>query len=191
LAELIAARPSFAALQETKLPVLEPLKLKSFLPHRLSNCVSCHSNGASGGILTAWDASLCSLDSSIQKPFSLTTVFSLAADGTEFAMTNVYAPTHHSEKAAFISELTDLAAHIAIPWILVGDFNLTRCPADKNNGNFNLVEAALFNGMINDLCLIEIPLVDRAFTWSNKRDNPILVRLDRCLVNVSWDEVFS
>lgn len=35
--------------------------------------------------------------------------------------------------------------------------------------------------------LIEIPLVDRSFTWSNKRETPTLVRLDRCLVNLDWD----
>jgi len=68
------------------------------------------------------------------------------------------------------------------PWVVMGDFNLTRDPGDKNNGRFNYTEANEFNELINTLCLIEIPLTDRAYTWSNKRDEPTLVRLDRCFV---------
>jgi hypothetical protein len=44
--------------------------------------------------------------------------------------------------------------------------------------------------LINELELIEIPLLKRVCTWSNKHDNPTLVCLDRCLVNLAWDEVF-
>jgi hypothetical protein len=41
----------------------------------------------------------------------------------------------------------------------------------------------LFNDCINSLCLIELPLHDRKFTWSNHRDSPTLVRLDRFFIN--------
>ena len=46
----------------------------------------------------------------------------------------------------------------------MGDFNLTRTPVDKNNDHFNAAEANGFNDLINSLCLIEIPLSDRAYT---------------------------
>jgi hypothetical protein len=68
----------------------------------------------------------------------------------------------------------------------MGDFNLIRPPRDKSNDNFNVSEAALFNDSINNLGLIEIPLSDRQFTWSNLQDPPILARLDRVLVNPEW-----
>jgi hypothetical protein len=68
----------------------------------------------------------------------------------------------------------------------LGDFNLTRSPRDKSNGNFNSIEAGFFNNFINTLGLIEIPLLDRQFTWSNQQDPPILARLDRTLVNPEW-----
>jgi hypothetical protein len=45
------------------------------------------------------------------------------------------------------------------------DFNLVQTPRDKSNGNFNSSEAALFNDFINNLGLLEIPLLDRQFTW--------------------------
>jgi hypothetical protein len=39
-----------------------------------------------------------------------------------------------------------------------------------SNDNFNVSEAAIFNDFINNLELIEIPLLDRQFTWSNLQD---------------------
>jgi hypothetical protein len=75
-------------------------------------------------------------------------------------------------------------------WVVIGDFNLTRAPEDKNNDSFNSSEAMLFNNTINRLALVEIHLVDRAYTWSNNRADPTLVRLDRCFVNILWESIF-
>lgn len=76
------------------------------------------------------------------------------------------------------------------PWLVLGDFNLTRFPQNKNNDLFNHREASLFNDAINSLGLIELPLLDRAYTWSNRRDTPTLARLDRAFVNLAWDHKF-
>jgi len=65
-----------------------------------------------------------------------------------------------------------------------------RFPDDKNNEAFHAIEAAWFNSTIHDLALLEIPLLGRQFTWSNHRDNPTLVCLDRVFVNDSWDSLF-
>ena len=46
------------------------------------------------------------------------------------------------------------------------------------------------NDFINDLCLQNIPLLDRLFTWSNNQDSPTLCRLDRALVNLNWSSFF-
>jgi len=72
----------------------------------------------------------------------------------------------------------------------MGDFNLARFANDKNTTTFNAFEAGRFNDLINSLALVEIPLVDRAYTWSNKRSVPTLVRLDRCFVNTDWEAIF-
>lgn len=190
LSELLSSRPSFVAIQETKLPSLSSTKKRSFLPSRLSTCATRDSLGAAGGMLTAWDASVCMAVSVSPLPHTLTVSFSLLADVSTFMLTNVYAPARHEDKPAFFTELAAVAATVAGPWMLIGDFNLTRCLEDKNNCNFNSAEANHFNDLINSLGLIEIPLIDRAYTWSNRRAEPTLVRLDRCFVNVHWDAVF-
>lgn len=187
LAELLEQRPTVIALQETKLSTVDTTKRNSFLPARLRSLEMRPSDGASGGILTAWAADTLTLASTITREFTLTTKFTLNADGSAFFVTNVYAPTLCSEKLAFLAEIADLASQIDGPWLLLGDYNLTREPSDKNNDHFNLSEARQFNDLINILALLEIPLVDRAYTWSNKRETPTLVRLDRCLVNLDWD----
>jgi hypothetical protein len=52
--------------------------------------------------------------------------------------------------------------------MLIGDFNMIRFPHEKNNTNFHPEEAEAFNDFINEACLLELPLLDRAYTWSNK-----------------------
>lgn len=143
LSDLISTRPNFAALQETKLSHISVGKRNSFLPKRLSSFAAKNSVGTSGGILTAWDDALCTLDDSAQGEFTLTTRFSLRADGCSFTLTNVYAPANREDKPAFAAELTSVAATVSGPWILIGDFNLTRAPEDKNNPSFNAQEASL------------------------------------------------
>lgn len=108
-------------------------------------------------------------------------------DNTLIRVTNVYAPCNHASKAEFLSEINGHAPGDAVPWAILGDFNLTRSPTDRNNGNFSRSEASLFNDFINDLSLIDLPLRDRLYTWSNRQSSPVLVHLDRVLVSVSWD----
>ncbi|KAF8645680.1 hypothetical protein HU200_066126 [Digitaria exilis] len=164
LCELIAQRPSVVALQETKLTEVNNMKAKTFLPARLTRFEAKDAIGASGGVLTAWDDSVCVLRSVSQRRYTLTTSFSLSRDGTSFTVTNVYAPTAHSDKAIFLTELQEIATSIFEPWVIIGDFNLLRDPGDKNNDSFNSLEADMFNNAINTMEWIEILLVDRAFT---------------------------
>jgi hypothetical protein len=87
-----------------------------------------------------------------------------------------------------LDELRSISPPAGTPWLVGGDFNMIRYAHEKNNSNFRASEAEAFNECINEMQLIELPLLDRDFTWSNRRDNPTLERLDRFFVNVSWDE---
>jgi hypothetical protein len=75
-----------------------------------------------------------------------------------------------------------------MPWLIVGDFNITRFAEDRNTDNFDTRAADDLNALIDDLELQELPLLDRRFTWSNGRADPTLVRLDRALINLPWGE---
>jgi hypothetical protein len=41
----------------------------------------------------------------------------------------------------------------------------------------------MFNDTIESLRVVEVPLLDKLFTWSNRRVCPTLERLDRVFVN--------
>ena len=179
-----------AALQETKLPDVSHFKALTFLPQNLVNHSFKPSLGASGGIISAWLDSTLELQSSSVGPFFVHSTFSHLLMDISFCVTNVYGPCDHGSKQCFLDSLKNIADSVHGPWVILGDFNLIRFPHERSNDNFNTQEADWFNDFINDLCLQDIPLLDRLFTWSNNQDLPTLCRLDRALVNLDWSSFF-
>lgn len=189
-ANIEAMQPSFLALQETKLDGPPPAKMNSFLPPSLRTFLTIDSVGASGGICSAWNGRVFTLSNHTATAHALSVDLTLSHDNSVVRITNVYAPCDHAAKEAFLVELSGHAPPCSTPWSILGDFNLIRSPDDRNNDNFSRVEALWFNDFINDLALIDLPLRDRQFTWSNRQSSPILARLDRVLVNTAWDSAF-
>jgi hypothetical protein len=106
-------------------------------------------------------------------------------------LTCVYGPQGNNNKIMFLQELRDIRAACQGPWVMLGDFNLIYKDEDKNNSNLNRAMMGRFRRLINDLSLKEIPLHGRKFTWSNLQDSPTLVKLDRVLCSVDWEQLFS
>jgi hypothetical protein len=49
-------------------------------------------------------------------------------------------------------------------WIILGDFNFTRKPSDRNKLGGDINDMLLFNDAISSLGLVELPLEGRKFT---------------------------
>jgi exonuclease III len=183
--------PAIVCLQETKLHTIDAFKAKSFLPPKFaSSFVFKPADGSRGGILTAWDPALFSLQNSSVDLHSLSTSLSCNATNLDLAITNCYGPSDHSGSLPFLSSLVDMLPLIQGPWIILGDFNLVRSAADKNNGQVNTALCNAFNETIQELNINEIDLSDRLYTWTNKQPNPILARLDRVFTNAATDSAF-
>ena len=75
--------------------------------------------------------------------------------------------------------------------MLAGDFNMIYCSEDKSNENINRAMMGRFRRFVNDLELKEIPLLGRRYTWSNERESPTLVKLDRVLCTNDWEEIYN
>jgi exonuclease III len=178
--------PSILCIQESKLDDISRFLASSFLPPTLRSLIFKPSNGASGGIVTAWNDQTFELLHHYIDDYSITSTFSLRSENLTFSLINVYGPCTHDLKAGFLLSLEQIFATLVGPVAIIRDFNLLRAPRDKSNDNFNLAEATIFNESINSMGLLEIPLLDRQFTWSNQQDPPILARLDRILVNPEW-----
>ena len=65
-----------------------------------------------------------------------------------------------------------------IDWLIIGDFNLIRRPEDRNKEGGDANEMYLFNEAISSLGLVDLPLMGRHFTWTNKQASLLLERLD-------------
>ena len=71
-------------------------------------------------------------------------------------------------------------------WLLLGDFNFTRSQAKRNRPSGNQNDMFIFNEIIGHLGLLELRLKDRAYTWSNMEETPLLEQLDWFFTSANW-----
>jgi endonuclease/exonuclease/phosphatase family metal-dependent hydrolase len=108
-----------------------------------------------------------------------------------FLLTSVYGPTVEEDKSIFLDELKAFKPATSCPWLVSGDFNLIYEAKDKNNLNLNRQLMGSFRHTLDCCELFEFSLQNRRFTWSNEREQPTLVRLDRVFCIKEWDLLFS
>jgi hypothetical protein len=112
------------------------------------------------------------------------------SDGFTWNLVVVYGDAQQAGKAPFLVELAHIIQKTRVPIMITGDFNLTRRASDKNKpGGFNKW-SVLFNSIIAQGELMEIPLSGRRYTWSNNHEDPTFELLDRVLVSPTWEENF-
>jgi len=184
-----SSRSDIVCIQETKITDLSHRIILSALGSDFSNFTFAPSIGASGGILITWRRHIGVSTARRVNNHSVTVQF-LAENGQSWWLTCVYGPQGNDDKIQFLQELRDIRAACPGPWMVAGDFNLIYRDEDKNNANYNKAMMGRFRRFINDLALKEIPLHGRKYTWSNQQNSPTLVRLDRVLCSVDWEEKF-
>ncbi|KAF3784001.1 Transposon TX1 uncharacterized protein [Nymphaea thermarum] len=86
------------------------------------------------------------------------------------------------------AELCHARELASLPWLLGGDFNCLLSPADSSSPITSGPSMSVFRSFIDQFGLFDVPLINRAFTWSNNRIPPILRRLDRVFLS---PELFS
>ncbi|GJN04425.1 hypothetical protein PR202_ga21973 [Eleusine coracana subsp. coracana] len=104
--------------------------------------------------------------------------------------TGVYGPHQDGEKVAFHNELQEVRENCVGPWIVAVNFNMIYSSKDKNNDNLNRAMMGQFRWFLNDFDLKEIPLIGYRYTWSNEREAPTLVKLDRVLCTADWEAMY-
>jgi hypothetical protein len=107
-----------------------------------------------------------------------------------FFLSNVYGPTHAPGKLAFITWLLNLDISTFEDWLLVGDFNLYRSVEDRNKPSGDIGDMQMFNDLISNLELVDIPFSGRTYTWSNMQFDPLLTKLDWVFCNPNWSFKF-
>lgn len=157
--------------------------LRSFGGSFLNKCVYLKSNGASGGIITGWSSRFFNCQEVLVRKIVITVLLSSVTRNTNFYVTNVYGPASWDGKEEFFSEVAHMKDRSEGKWIIYGDFNSTRGQEEQRGRPWSSKATALFNDLINELALIDLPLTNQSFTWSNMQKTPTLAKLDRFLIS--------
>jgi exonuclease III len=188
--ELVSSfRAEVVCIQETKIEEISRFSVLSWLGADFADFVFLPSVGASGGIMVAWKSHLGFTGASRIDNHSVSIQFR-KENGTCWWLTCVYGPQDDQEKVMFLQELRYNMNVCNGPWLVVGDFNIILQAIDKNNSNLNCPMMHRFSRLIEDVALKEIPLHGRRFTWSNQREAPVLIKLDRVFCSVDLELIF-
>lgn len=165
-------------LQETKRENFDILYNRNFCPKRLNKFVFLPSIGASGGLFIGWNGNLLAGTTLFHNEFSISVQFTCSLSGATWILTNVYAPCQGNERSEFIQWFKDISMPDSTYWLIMGDFNFIRYPENRNRAGADTQDMFSFNDAISSQALVEIPLKNRSFTWSNMQQAPLLEKLD-------------
>ena len=102
-----------------------------------------------------------------------------------FWLTSVYGHVDATCHDAFLPEIAASAPPPSEPWLINGDFNMIYESRDKNNLNINRRVMGKFRAAIDAVGLKGMKCKNVCFTWSNERERPTLVSIDKFFCNTS------
>ncbi|MCH88726.1 reverse transcriptase, partial [Trifolium medium] len=195
--ELVQAEHlDFLALQETKMDVIPNNFVQRLWGNSDCGWVYLPVVGNSGGILSIWNKVKASL------------VFSFIGEGfvgvcLQFVgelrccyIVNVYAKCNLRAKHRLWSDILMSKRGFGDGlWCVVGDFNSVRDCHERRGVGVRSVggrstEMVEFDNFLNDLELVDMPLIGRSFTWFHP-NGVSMSRLDRVLISSSWFDVWG
>jgi exonuclease III len=178
--------PDIVLLQETKCASED---IDRLLPYcwRQGRAASIDATGMAGGLTILWNTNVVLMENFFTTKWSITADYRIIGSNKPGHLTNVYGPATPRDKQAFLkslSYLSSLTQHNR--WIVGGDFNIIRSLEEKKGGSRRLdQESSDFNGLIDDLHLIDLEAGNDTYTWTNRRTgiHQIACKLDRFLIS--------
>ncbi|KAK1312011.1 hypothetical protein QJS10_CPA07g00723 [Acorus calamus] len=122
--------------------------------------------------------------------YSVSTLLECRQTGWKWACSSVYGPHEDASRERLWEEISNIRISWEAPWLVVGDFNVTRFPQDRNRPGPITPGMTRFSSWIEGEGLIDLSVGNQAFTWSNLREEPSLARLDRVLMDAEWEAKF-
>ncbi|XP_072062210.1 uncharacterized protein [Arachis hypogaea] len=149
-------------------------------------------DGLSGGLAMAWRDG-CTVQILQHGRFFIAASVLTAGSNDPYGVLGVYLSSNDQHRMAQFAELTLVTQQFDGKVVLMGDFNAISNQLEKACGGAKSPSSIeIFNSFIDDNSLINIDMVGRPFTWSNRRmgDELIQERLDRFLVGVDWQQLY-
>uniref|UniRef100_A0A2N9GX79 Reverse transcriptase domain-containing protein n=1 Tax=Fagus sylvatica TaxID=28930 RepID=A0A2N9GX79_FAGSY len=149
------------------------------------------SEGAFGGTLIMWDRRVVEVQNCVKGQYTISCRFKNIQDQREWAYSGVYGPNVDANRGILWEELTGVHSWWGVPWCIGGNFKVVRFPSEKLRAGRHTRAMQDFSDFIFELGLVDFPLLEGQFTWSNNQDPPSKSRIDRFLVSTDWEEQFS
>ena len=136
-------------------------------------------------MLVVWDKrSLVLLDKEVEVgSHAISCRFKNTIDGFIWVFTSVYGPLSSGKRNLLWDELGVIRGLWEDPWCVGGDFNIIRFPFECNRSGRLNRSMRRFSEVIDDLELVDLPLLGGNFTWSVGSQNHYQARLDRFFVS--------
>ncbi|XP_073361955.1 uncharacterized protein [Aegilops tauschii subsp. strangulata] len=177
-------------LQATKIDTWTQDIVREIGGGRLDNCDVLPAVGTRGRATIFWDSSKVVVATHLVGQFSITASVSQLHTNTSFWLTTVYDPADEARKDEFLDEMIRIRPPQGEPWLINGDFNIIYEARDKSNHNLNRRVMGRFRDAIDRASLREIKCQNRRFTWSNERENPTFLAIDKVFSNQEWEALF-
>ncbi|GKV08919.1 hypothetical protein SLEP1_g20489 [Rubroshorea leprosula] len=169
-------------------------KLNGERAHTLASRIfpDCHvvdSDGLAGGLWLLWDVNKVNIDivfSSSQAIHAVVKVCNHSViSNSDWFFSGVYGRPHFDIRSLLWHELSDMAKHVNIPWIIAGDFNDVTEQGEKFGGNpINQLRVNAYLSCMSDCGMMDMGYVGGKYTWVNMRNSRIIrERLDRFWCN--------
>ena len=181
-------RCDIVCLQETKLDCLDLRMVRSLCSNRYVDWVGLDAVNTAGGILIMWDKRVVEKLDAVVGRFSVSCYWRGLVDGFDWACFGVYGPHSDDSRFQFWEELSDIRQRWAVPWCVVGDFNIVCFPSEQLGCSRLSPTMINFSNQIYFSNLVDLPLVGGQYTWYSGTTPPSMSKIDRVLVSSDWEE---
>ncbi|KAK8662064.1 hypothetical protein V6N13_091652 [Hibiscus sabdariffa] len=181
---LASSKAKILLIQESKLQQVDSKFLGQLCGSRSNfNFLFSASRGSAGGLISVWDPNFFECESNWVAQNYIAMVGKFLHNDFKCVVINVYGPNDAKERLELFDELRRLTFGLNCPILMGGDFNVVRYGDEKIG--MSLCKGAIyeFSSFINELTLLDLPLIGGRFTWSNFREVPAFSRLDRFLIS--------
>uniref|UniRef100_A0A2N9EBT0 Reverse transcriptase domain-containing protein n=1 Tax=Fagus sylvatica TaxID=28930 RepID=A0A2N9EBT0_FAGSY len=176
--------------EETKLSAIDLGVVQSLWSNPYVDWMALNAVNTAGGVLLMWDKRMLDMMDSVVGSFFVSCYWKGIIEGFVWACSGIYGPHSDGVRVSLWGELVDVRQQWNVPWCAIGDFNVVRFPSERlgcNNFSPAMME---FSDWIDQLNLMDLPLVGGTFTWCNGATLPSMSRIDRALVSSDWEEHF-
>jgi len=183
-------KADIVCLVETKMTVISREVVRSLWGCYHVDWCYLGANGALGGILLMLDRRVVEKVEECVGRSTVACSLRNSGDNVVWAFVGVYGPNDDRDRRDLWVELAGLMSLWELPWCIGGDFNVVRFPSERSSGASYSATMEEFSDFIFMHNLVDLPLVDGQFTWSNNQEDQIWSKINRFLVSSEWEERF-